>query len=668
MCIRDRYQRRVRGVQLLLQMVLEKLGNSELGVVLDNGSHTLKYGVTGSDQPQGEFPKNDSADYASGPMVPEWPVERGSVTDWDVLEKVWSYGFVRSGFKGYDQQIPVGVVTAMDNLRDTKELVRMAELLFETFEVGSVRFDAQPMAGLYASGRTTGVGVSVGHGLTQVLPVFNGIPLSKHFTDCAQQSALGAADVDAYLLARHEELGMLDRFDLARMKAELCSVPEFLHKQSTFLESRGHKDVELPDGSLVELGAAAWQGAELLFDPKIAGSLRADLDWQQICTTGGVPDMVAACVGQVPAYHSGDYNCGDWRVEMSNCLALQYSHRGQTGEAQVVRELCRNICLFGGGSMTTGFVERMNQQMRAQGPPGLDIKVCGAGDRSRQEWIGSSIFMSLSSVTGITRANYLEYGPRAAESFALGDNMLLQEDYELIPPTISSFPTAALTIEGGSPTKGDMSAGKAVEFNSQDLAHAEQAVLFKHPSPMWTALKFIGQSEEQPARCVIKVGPVLRELPGQQDKHVPMALVDQEDGPAHLFQRAPALQVLHDKLVNAGVEVIYRNEPGPEHAYKVLFLDGTGFEFAENNSMCFQGIKQAFTRFSTLHGSLPGAPNLSDMYENSQRLTELQLAIFETIDKDPREYVPASYFESLSAVKETWAACKHHYKIREQDS
>eukprot|EP00658_Telonema_sp_P-2_P018757 TRINITY_DN17347_c0_g1_i2.p1 TRINITY_DN17347_c0_g1~~TRINITY_DN17347_c0_g1_i2.p1 ORF type:complete len:171 (+),score=40.25 TRINITY_DN17347_c0_g1_i2:85-597(+) len=134
------------------------------------------------------------------------------------------------------------------------------------------------------------------------------------------------------------------------------------------------------------------------------------------------------------------------------------------------------------------------------------------------------------------------------------------------------------------------------------------------------------------------------------------------------FQRAPALQVLHDKLVNAGVEVIYRNEPGPEHAYKVLFLDGTGFEFAENNSMCFQGIKQAFTRFSTLHGSLPGAPNLSDMYENSQRLTELQLAIFETIDKDPREYVPASYFESLSAVKETWAACKHHYKIREQDS
>ena len=67
----------------------------------------------------------------------------------------------------------------------------------------------------------------------------------------------------------------------------------------------------------------------------------------------------------------------------------------QTGEAQVVRELCRNICVFGGPTMAgggcsearddcwvlmlrgTGFVERMSEQMRADGPPGLDIKVRG---------------------------------------------------------------------------------------------------------------------------------------------------------------------------------------------------------------------------------------------------------------------------------------------------
>jgi len=33
---------------------------------------------------------------------------RTQVTDWERLEKVWTYGFMRSGFNGYDQRIPVG--------------------------------------------------------------------------------------------------------------------------------------------------------------------------------------------------------------------------------------------------------------------------------------------------------------------------------------------------------------------------------------------------------------------------------------------------------------------------------------------------------------------------------------------------------------------------------
>eukprot|EP00656_Telonema_subtile_P036964 TRINITY_DN4103_c0_g1_i1.p1 TRINITY_DN4103_c0_g1~~TRINITY_DN4103_c0_g1_i1.p1 ORF type:complete len:567 (+),score=129.40 TRINITY_DN4103_c0_g1_i1:137-1837(+) len=556
-------------------MPLEKLGNSELGVVIDTGSHGIKYGVTGSDSPLGVFPKNDSAESGAAPLIPEWPVERGTVTDWDTLEKAWSYGFVRSGFKGYDQHIPVGIVTAMDNLRgNKKDLAKMAELLFETFEVGSVRFDAQPMAGLYASGRTTGVGVSVGHGLTQVLNVFNGIPLCKHFKDSATQVELGAADVDAFLLARHEPLGMMDRFDLSRLKAEICHVPQYLNKRSQYLDTRAHQDVELPDGSLVEVGPAAWQGQELLFDPSVAGSLHTTPQWQQLCASGGIASVVAECIGKVPAYHSGDYNCGDWRVQMSNCMALKYTHRGVVAESQVVRELARNICVFGGPTLANGFVERLSQQMRSEGPPGLDIKISASADRAVQEWIGSSIFMSLSSVTGVTRASYQEYGPSVVDAFSLDQNMLLQEDYELIPPDVPCFPTSALAIDGGSPLKGDTS-GNAVEFNSQDLASAEQAIITHHPSPMWTALKFVGQTEEQPPRCVIKVGPVMRQRAGSGEDYTAMALVDEEDGPAHLFQRAPALQVLHDQLVAAGIEVIYRNEPGVDAAYKILSVSYT---------------------------------------------------------------------------------------------
>ena len=39
--------------------------------------------------------QNDSADNASALPIPEWPVTRGQVTDWETLEKVWTYGFMR---------------------------------------------------------------------------------------------------------------------------------------------------------------------------------------------------------------------------------------------------------------------------------------------------------------------------------------------------------------------------------------------------------------------------------------------------------------------------------------------------------------------------------------------------------------------------------------------
>jgi len=57
---------------------------------------------------------------------------RTQVTDWERLEKVWTYGFMRSGFNGYDQRIPVGMVTSMASFSErNKDLTKMAELLFE---------------------------------------------------------------------------------------------------------------------------------------------------------------------------------------------------------------------------------------------------------------------------------------------------------------------------------------------------------------------------------------------------------------------------------------------------------------------------------------------------------------------------------------------------------
>ena len=180
--------------------------------------------------------------------------------------------------------------------------------LSQTFEVGSIRFEAQPIAGMHASGRTTGIGVSVGSGLTQVMPVFNGISLVQHFPKCAGYMNLGLQDVDTYLLAHVPQLRNLDQFQVNMIKSHSCVVPDYTERGlpdrvlsgSTYSDTTRAKDVELPDGQYVHLEPSAWQCGELLFDPTIGGNIvRMDSDWHSVTASGGVAAFVAQKAAQV---------------------------------------------------------------------------------------------------------------------------------------------------------------------------------------------------------------------------------------------------------------------------------------------------------------------------------------------------------------------------------
>jgi len=324
----------------------------------------------------------------------------------------------------------------------------------------------------------------------------------------------------------------------------------------------------------------------------------------------------------------------------------------------------RNVCVFGDASTMPGFPTRLEQELRATAPPQLDVLVAAASNRDFQQWLGGSIVMSYGSVPGATREGYQEHGPaRIAAAFSLDNTMPLCEEYTLVPTDVPGFDFAAGGggPTGGSPTKGESTKGMPLEFMAKDLAHPEATSQAAHPSPLWTPLQFIGA--QGAGRVVVKVGAALRVMPGSKGKLTPQHMVDQEDGPKHVFQRAPALELLHDKLIEAGVEVEFRNEPGQSMAFQLIFLDEQGLAFYKGSALAFQGIKESYSRFGTLHGSLEGAPPLEDMYENSQTLTLKQLSIFEELSKDPRQYVPTEYFAGLPALAAAWKACKKHYKL-----
>ena len=90
------------------------------------------------------------------------------------MEKLWSYIF--DNLK-VDPSKCTGVVLTetVRNSRGNRE--RMAQILFNTFKVPNCYLVRAAEMSLAATGRTTGIVVESGEGVTQVLPVFEGFSI-----------------------------------------------------------------------------------------------------------------------------------------------------------------------------------------------------------------------------------------------------------------------------------------------------------------------------------------------------------------------------------------------------------------------------------------------------------------------------------------------------------
>jgi hypothetical protein len=65
-------------------------------------------------------------------------------------------------------------------IRSTRdERVKLCEMLFEKFDVGSLHLQPSPVLAMYATGELNGLAVEIGHSLTQIVPVYDGIPLKQ---------------------------------------------------------------------------------------------------------------------------------------------------------------------------------------------------------------------------------------------------------------------------------------------------------------------------------------------------------------------------------------------------------------------------------------------------------------------------------------------------------
>lgn len=96
--------------------------------------------------------------------------------NWDEMENVWTHTFGQLGV-GSDAASGVLVTEALFNppMMSKEQIVTR---MFEKFNVQKLWVGTQPQMALCATGKTTGLIVEAGHGLTQTMPFYEGMPLN----------------------------------------------------------------------------------------------------------------------------------------------------------------------------------------------------------------------------------------------------------------------------------------------------------------------------------------------------------------------------------------------------------------------------------------------------------------------------------------------------------
>ena len=105
----------------------------------------------------------------------EHPIKTGIVENWEDMEKIWHHCFFNELRVNPSECEGVLMTEAPRNVKLNRE--KMVTTMFETFEVKNMYVAIQAVMSLYSAGRTTGLVVDSGDGVTHTVPVFEGFSI-----------------------------------------------------------------------------------------------------------------------------------------------------------------------------------------------------------------------------------------------------------------------------------------------------------------------------------------------------------------------------------------------------------------------------------------------------------------------------------------------------------
>ncbi|CAG8576058.1 13665_t:CDS:2 [Ambispora leptoticha] len=381
-------------------------------IIIDAGSDTYKTGFVGQSSPHKIFPTilgnekyhtltgeepntyiGEEAQRKRGILSIRNPVQNGIITNFDDMETIWQHAFTNE-LEVVPEEHSVLLTEVSLNPKEKRE--RAAMIMFETFNIPSFYLAIQAVLSLYAIGLRSGTVLNSGHGITHIVPVYEGLSISHGF----QRIQVTGYDLDTYLATLLLERGhslnaTADHEILQSTKEAVCFVSQDYEK--TIGNPEEWKDFEttheLPDGKIIVVQSERFRIPEALFKPKLLG-----------LEDPGIHEAIAKSISQC--------------------------------DIELRKLLMSNIVLSGGSTLFPGIVERLHKELDILMPPSncyfilcfnadfsfktnklksalhAKAKILAPEERKYLPWIGGSVLASLSTFQDmcISKAEYEEVG------------------------------------------------------------------------------------------------------------------------------------------------------------------------------------------------------------------------------------------------------------------
>ena len=356
-------------------------------VIVDCGSGIVKAGFSGEDGPRSIFSsvvgipkmpgllvgmeqkeryvgeeaisKMDIMDFSS-------PIQKGEITDWNKFETLLHHLFYEE-LKVVPEESSILITESPNTKKQSR--AKLAETLFETFNVEKVYIANSAMLGLYSYGKTNGLVLDAGYSITTCVPVYEGYPLPH----ASLKLNLGGEDLSESLLAKiHHNInpifkGLRGRLLADDIKEKIGYVAINAEEEEKFYydNEESEKLYTLPDNKKIRLGRELFNHSEVLFKPESSDKL-------------SIPQLILDCI--------------------SKC------------DSDIVNDIRENICLIGGTTLYRGFTERLKYELHQKISNSFNLIY--NPERQFSSWIGGSIISSLNNFNymWVTKQDYDEVG------------------------------------------------------------------------------------------------------------------------------------------------------------------------------------------------------------------------------------------------------------------